>query len=144
MKHLESGMEARFQRSGDARASEGAAVLKGVSPTATGYEASFALPDGAGGIGQAVSITATQNTETYDMRVPLGAIAYDGGTKGVYRIRTGQSVLGEMEYAEFVTVSVIETDAQYAAVNASLSDQDWVIVSSGKPLSANDRVRSSS
>lgn len=144
MKHLVSGMEARFQRSGDARASEGAAVLKGVGPTATGYEAVFALPDGAGAIGQAVSITATQNTETYEMRVPLGAIAYDGGTKGVYRIRTGQSVLGEMEYAEFVTVSVIESDAQNAAINASLSDQDRVIVSSSKPLSANDRVRSSS
>jgi multidrug efflux pump subunit AcrA (membrane-fusion protein) len=144
MKHLTSGMEARFQRSGDARASEGAAVLKGVSPTADGYEASFGLPDGAGAIGQTVSLTAAQDTETYRMRVPLGAIADQDGIKGVYRIRTGESVLGEMEYAEFVNVSVIETDAQYAAIDASLSDQDQVIVSSSKPLSVNDRVRSSS
>lgn len=144
IEYLRSGVEASFQLSGDAKANAGVAVLSGVSPAATGYEASFTLPDGVGSIGQAVSLTVTQDTETYDMRVPLGAIVDNDGIKGVYRIRTGQSVLGEMEYAEFVTVTVIETDAQYAAISASLSDQDQVIVSSSKPLSANDRVRSSS
>ena len=144
MKHLKPGMEASFQRSGEARASVGAASFEGFSPTATGYEANFSLPDDGGGIGQVVRITATESTETYDMRVPLGAIVDQGGIKGVYRIRTGQSVLGEMEYAEFVTASVIETDAQYAAIHSSLSDQDQVIVSSSKPLSAGDRVRSAS
>ncbi|MEG2388927.1 MAG: efflux RND transporter periplasmic adaptor subunit [Clostridia bacterium] len=144
MAHLKPGMEARFQRSGDARAGEGVTVLKGVSPAQAGYEASFKLPDGAGSVGQAVNITMAQNTDTYDMRVPLGAIVDQGGNKGVYRIRTGQSVLGDMEYADFVHVTVIETDAQYAAINASLEGKDQVIVSSSKPLSAGDRVRSSS
>lgn len=144
MEYLQSGIESSFQLSGDAQANEGVAMLKGISPTATGYEASFAMPDGKGSIGQAVNITVTQDTKTYDMRVPLGAIVDQGGIKGVYRIRVGQSVLGEMEYAEFVTVTVIETDSQYAAINASLSDKDQVIVTSNKPLSANDRVRSSS
>lgn len=144
MKYLAAGMEARFQRSGDARFSEEAAVLKGISPAQAGYEAYFTLPDGAGGIGQAVSIVVTQNTPTYGMRVPLGAIADNGGTKGVYRIRRGQSVLGDMEYAEFVAISVIENDAQYAAIDASLSDQDQVIVSSSKPVGTGERVRSSS
>ncbi|MEG1193746.1 MAG: biotin/lipoyl-binding protein [Clostridia bacterium] len=144
MEHLKPGMEARFQRSGDARAGEGVTVLQGVSPAQAGYEASFKLPDGAGSVGQAVNITLAQNTDTYDMRVPLGAIVDQGGNKGVYRIRTGQSVLGDMEYADFVHVTVIETDAQYAAINASLEGKDQVIVSSSKPLSAGDRVRSSS
>ncbi len=143
-KHLKPGMEARFQRSGDARASQEVAVLKGISPTKTGYEASFDLPDGAGAIGQAVSITATQDTQTYSMRVARGAIVENGGVKGVYRIRMGQSVLGDMEYAEFVPVEVIEADWEHAAISASLSDQDQVIVSKSKPLNPGDRVRSSS
>lgn len=142
-KHLETGMSASFMLSGDARPTEGA-VLVGLIPSASGYKASFALPDGAGSIGQSVSVTATQQTDTYLMRVPLGAIASSGGQTGVYRIRTGQSVLGDMEYADFVPVTVIESDMQYAAVSGSLSDLDQVIVSMSKPLSAGDRVRSSS
>ena len=62
--------------------------------------------------------------------------------KGVYRVRTRDSVLGETEYAEFVPVKVIETDAQSAAIEATLSDKDQVIVSTSKPINDGDRVRS--
>lgn len=142
--HLEPGMEARFQLSGEASASADAATLRSLTPTATGYEAVFELPEGYGALGQSASITTTQNTATYDMRVPLGAVVYRGDTAGVYRIRTGQSVLGEIEYAEFVTVTVRESDAQYAAIEGALAAQDQVIVLSNKPVSEGDRVRSSS
>ena len=60
----------------------------------------------------------------------------------MYRIRTGQSVLGEVEYAEFVAVTVQETDARSAAIDAALLAQDQVIVLSNKPVSEGDRVRS--
>ena len=92
--------------------------------------------------GQSVSITATQTTGTYEMCVPLGAIVYRGEATGVYRIRTRQSVLGEVEYAEFVAVTVQETDARSAAIDAALLAQDQVIVLSNKPVSEGDRVRS--
>ena len=143
-KHLAAGMEARFQLSGESAASAQPAVLRSLTPTAAGYEALFALPEGYGAIGQSVTITATQNTAAYNMRVPLGAVVYRGDAAGVYRIRTGQSVLGEMEYVEFVAVTVLEADAQYAAIEGALVDQDQVVVSSNKPVSEGDRVRSAS
>lgn len=142
-KHLAVGMAATFRRSGDTRATEGAGLI-GLSPTAEGHEASFALPDGAGGIGQAISITTELKTDSYAVRVPLGAIASSNGQTGVYRIRTGETVLGAMEYAEFVPVTLIESDLEYAAISGTLMDRDQVIVSSNKPLSAGDRVRSAS
>lgn len=142
--HLYVGMEARFQLSGEASPSAEAAVLHSLTPTLAGYEAVFALPDGNGTLGQSVSLTATQTTETYEMCVPLGAIVYRGETTGVYRIRTRQSVLGEVEYAEFVAVTVQGTDALSAAIDGTLLTQDEVIVSSNKPVNEGDRVRSTS
>ena len=142
--HLSIGMEARFQLSGEATPSAAAATLRSLTPTPAGYEAVFALPDGSGALGQAVSLTATQTTETYEMCVPLGAIVYRGETTGVYRIRTSQSVLGEVEYAQFVVVTVQETDALSAAIDGTLLTQDQVIVSSNKPVDEGDRVRSAS
>ena len=139
--HLSVGMEARFQLSGASSAAEHGAALRSLAPTAAGYEAVFELPAGYGAVGQSVSLTATQTTQTYDMCVPLGAIVYRGEATGVYRIRTGQSVLGEVEYAEFVAVTVRETDAQTAAIEGALLAQDQVIVASNKPVSEGDRVR---
>lgn len=141
MKRLKPGMEARYQRLGDARANNGAAILRGLTPAQTGYEAIFELNDG-GVIGQTITVTAIRDTETYDMRVPLGSIVEQGGIKGVYRLRTRQSALGEAEYAEFVAVTVIEADWRYAAISGMLFDHDQLIVSSNKPFNTGDRVRS--
>ena len=140
--HLSPGMEARFRLSGTASEAEARATLRTLAPTPSGFEAVFELPEGDGEVGQSVSLTTAQMTETYDMCVPLGAIVYRGEATGVYRIRTGQSVLGEVEYAEFVAVTVRETDAQTAAIEGSLLAQDSVIVSANKPVNEGDRVRS--
>lgn len=140
--YLIVGMEARFQLSGEASVSADTAVLRSLTPMASGYEVIFELPEGYGAIGQSISLTTTQMTATYEMCVPLGAIVYRGETTGVYRIRTGQSVLGEVEYAEFVTVTVHEVDSQSAAIEGALLSQDQVIVSSNKPVNEGDRVRS--
>ena len=87
-------------------------------------------------------MTLTQTTDTYDMKVPLSAIAESNGNKGIYRVRTRDSVLGETESAEFVPGKVMETDTQSAAIEATLSDKDQVIVSTSKPINDGDRVRS--
>lgn len=140
--HLRSGMQANAQRQGEARGKGVVATISELVPSASGYEAVFELPDNAWSVGQGLTLTLTQTTDTYEMKVPLGAIAESNGNKGVYRVRTRDSVLGETEYAEFVPVKVIETDAQSAAIEATLSDKDQVIVLTSKPINDGDRVRS--
>ena len=140
--HLRSGMQANAQRQGEARGKGVIATISELVPSASGYEAVFELPDSAWSVGQSLTLTTMQTTDTYDMRVPLSAIAESNGNKGVYRVRTRDSVLGETEYAEFVPVKVIETDTQSAAIEATLSDKDQVIVSTSKPINDGDRVRS--
>lgn len=140
--HLRSGMQANAQCQGEARGKGVVATISELVPSASGYEAVFELPDSSWSVGQSLTMTLTQTTDTYDMKVPLSAIAESNGNKGVYRVRTRDSVLGETEYAEFVPVKVIETDAQSAAIEATLSDKDQVIVSTSKPINDGDRVRS--
>ena len=140
--HLRTGMQANAQRQGEARGKGVIATISELVPSASGYEAVFELPDSAWSVGQSLTLTTMQTTDTYDMKVPLSAIAESNGNKGVYRVRTRDSVLGETEYAEFVPVKVIETDAQSAAIEATLSDKDQVIVLTSKPINDGDRVRS--
>ena len=109
--HLRSGMQANAQRQGETRGQCVIATISELVPSASGYEAVFELPDNAWSVGQGLTLTLTQTTDTYEMKVPLGAIAESNGNKDVYRVRTRDSVLGETEYAEFVPVKVIETDA---------------------------------
>lgn len=136
------GMEGSVQRQGENQRQRVSATISELVPSALGYEAVFELPSSAWSVGQALTITLSQTTDTYDMRVPVGAIAENSGNKGVYRIRTGDSVLGEVEYAEFVPVNVLETDSQYAAIEGTLSDRDQIVASSSKPVHDGDRVRS--
>lgn len=140
--HLQTGMEGSVQRQGEALGRRVMAAISELVSSPSGYEAIFELPDSTYSVGQTLTITLAQTTGTYDMKVPLGAIVESNGIKGVYRIRTGDSVLGEMEYVEFVQATVIETDSQYAAIEATLSDKDQVIASANKPIHVGDRVRS--
>lgn len=140
--YLQMGMEGNVQRRGGTQRQQATAMVSELIASPPGYEAIFELPDNTYGIGQNLMITLTQVTETYEMRVPLSSVVESNGIKGVYRIRTGDSVLGEMEYAEFVPARVIETDSQYAAIEATLSDKDQIIIATNKPINAEDRVRS--
>lgn len=140
--YLHIGMDGNIQRQGENQRQRVSATISELVPSASGYEAVFELPGSAWSVGQALTITLTQTTDTYNMRVPVGAIVESNGNKGVYRVRTGDSVLGEVEYAEFVSVKVLETDSQYAAIEATLSDRDQVVASSSKPINDGDRIRS--
>ncbi len=142
-KYLTAGVAATYMLSGDSRYRDGATVLT-IAAKDDGYEACVALPEGEGALGQTVAMRVEQDTESFGMRVPIGALTTRDGSDGVLRIREGQSVLGAQEYAEFVPVNVLDKDMQNAAVDGALRDEDEVISSSSKPIRDGDRVRSTS
>lgn len=143
VKILTVGAAATYMLSGDTKYRDGATVLD-IESSEDGYSVSVALPDGEGALGQAVTVRVEQDTGSFEMRVPIGALTVKDGADGVFRIREGQSVLGAQEYAEFVPVSVMDKDMQSAAVDGALRDADQIIVSSSKPLRDGDRIRSAS
>ena len=62
--HLRTGMQANAQRQGETRGKGVIATISELVPSASGYEAVFELPDSAWSVGQSLTMTLTQTTDT--------------------------------------------------------------------------------
>lgn len=83
----------------------------------------------------------TISEKEYEQTIPLGALRE--GTDGAYCLVLAEedSMLGTVLKAKRVSVTVLEKDAEKAAVTSTLKDTDRVIVSSEKYVEEGDRVR---
>lgn len=86
------------------------------------------------------SVEAVSEKE-YEQTIPLGALRES--TDGAYCLVLSEekSMLGTVQKAKRVPVTVLEKDAKNAAVTSSLKETDRVIVSSEKYVEEGDRVR---
>lgn len=104
-------------------------------------EVTALLPEGEYGIGASGTLEFSKNTELYRATLPLSAIREDDIGKYVLVAEKRESVLGTEQTAVRVDVSLIEKDGVNAAIDAPLSEQQEVILSSNKSISEGDRVR---
>ena len=82
-----------------------------------------------------------ESEEEYEQKIPLSALRE--GTDGTYCLILSESsgMLGTVQTAKRVPVSVLEKDSQSAAVIAELTREDQIIVSSEKYVEEGDQVR---
>ena len=86
-------------------------------------------------IGQSVSVTAVLSSHTYPAVVPLSAIYEDSaGSHYLYMVGTRDGLFGEEQYAEKVSVEVLEENSFYAAVDQGMFAGRDIIVSTTKAL----------
>ena len=57
------------------------------------------------------------------------------------RVAEKPTVLGLQATAEYVPVTVLETNGTYAAVEGSLSADDCIVVNASKTIKEGDRIR---
>lgn len=77
----------------------------------------------------------------YEQLIPLSALREDSNGAYCLIISEEESMLGTVQTARRVPVTVLEKDSENAAVTSSLKDTDQVIVSSEKYVGEGDRVR---
>lgn len=77
----------------------------------------------------------------YEQLIPLSALREDQDGAYCLIISDEESMLGTVQTARRVPVTVLEKDSENAAVTSSLKDTDQVIVSSEKYVGEGDRVR---
>ena len=77
----------------------------------------------------------------YEQLIPLSALREDSDGAYCLIISDEESMLGTVQTARRVPVTVLEKDSENAAVTSSLKDTDQVIVSSEKYVGEGDRVR---
>ena len=83
----------------------------------------------------------TPSEKEYEQMIPLGALREDAGEAYCLIIAEEERMLGTLQIAKRVPVTVLEKDAKSAAITSALTDTDQVIVSSEKYVEEGDRVR---
>lgn len=78
---------------------------------------------------------------SYDAIVPKSAVYEDKDGKFVLTVVSKSSPLGNRYYAQKVPVEIQASDEVSSAVSGSISNGDYVLTASSKPVSAGDQVR---
>ena len=77
----------------------------------------------------------------YEQLIPLSALREETGGAYCLVISEEETMLGTVQTARRVPVTVLEKDSENAAVESTLKDTDQVIVTSEKYVQEGDRVR---
>lgn len=83
----------------------------------------------------------TSSEKEYDQIIPLSALREDANEAYCLVVTEEERMLGTLQTAKRVPVTVLEKDAKSAAITSTLTNADQVIVSSEKYVVEGDRVR---
>ena len=90
--------------------------------------------------GQNVTLSIGQKSANYDALIPLSGLREDSNGKFVYVLESKSSPLGSRYIATRVTVQELARDDKSAAVSG-ISQGDFIITTSNKPVEAGKQVR---
>lgn len=91
--------------------------------------------------GQNLSISIGQKSAQYDLIVPNAAIREDSNGKFILLVSQKSSPLGNRYYAERVDIEVLGSDDTQTAITGDLSNWDYVVTTSTKPIEAGQLIR---
>lgn len=83
----------------------------------------------------------TSSEKEYDQIIPLSALREDANEAYCLILSEEERMLGTLQTAKRVPVTVLEKDSKSAAITSTLTNTDQVIVSSEKYVVEGDRVR---
>lgn len=90
--------------------------------------------------GQNITLSIGQKSANYDALIPLSGLREDSNGKFVYVLQSKNSPLGSRYIATRVTVQELARDDKSAAVSG-ISQGDFIITTSNKPVEAGKQVR---
>lgn len=86
-------------------------------------------------------LQVTESSRRYPKCIPLSALYSGNSGYYVIEIREGETVLGSQLIAEYVPVTLIENNDEYAAVEGEISEYSKIVVRASKTIKEGDRVR---
>lgn len=99
------------------------------------------LPEGEYTIGSSLKFSLEKASQDFSMCISIQALCQDSQGTYVLVVKNMDSILGKVEEAFRVNVTVLSMDTKSAAVEAALTEEDNIIISSNKNSSEGDRVR---
>lgn len=104
------------------------------------WYAPYAGKNGRGGLPFTYEFNQTSHT-IYEQLIPLTALYESAGSTYVLTAELRTGILGDSYTAVPVTVTVLEKDANHAAIQTSLPRDSKIITSSNKYVKGGDRIR---
>lgn len=104
-------------------------------------EITTTMPEGDYIPGATLEVKISNKSDLYNICIPIAAIRQDGFGSYVLKTQPKSTVLGEELLAVRVPITILEKDATMAAIDASLSRDDNIIISSNKNIVEGNRVR---
>ena len=91
--------------------------------------------------GSELTVSVGQKSQNYEIIIPNSAIRTDSNGSYVLTVEAKNSPLGNRYIAQRVDIEVIAADDVNSAVTGDLSNGDFVITTSNKPVQKGDQVR---
>lgn len=139
--YIEEGMECTIEMKSENILLEGVKISKIVEEEQGIYQVtaeidSNILPK----IGKAI-LKFTKKSKNYANCVPLSALYQQATGYYVIRIKEDITILGVQAVAEYVPVTLLEKNKEYAAVDGILLSSDEIIVNASKEIKEGERIR---
>lgn len=100
------------------------------------------LPGNSFFLGETVSMNVMKESENYSCTLPLTALYQDNGKYYVLLMDTENTVLGNLEVARKMEVTVLEHNDTVAALDSEqLTEDSQIITNSDRFIKAGDRIR---
>jgi len=139
-KHVNVGDEISITLEGKENAIE--TIVKAISINVSGKaELTAIMSEGDYLFGESASFVISEQSDTFDMCVPMQAIRMDNGKYYVLITNEQESILGKELIAYRVNLKILSKDSATAAVDYELSSNDYVIIESSKNIEDGDKVR---
>mgnify|MGYP002515615120 FL=1 len=105
------------------------------------YTALLRLPEETGMPGLSGKMTCSKVGDKYPVCVSLLALHAENDRNFVYVVNEREGILGTEYYVEEITVSVVDKNDKFAAIEGAVNDESRIIESSTKEIKKGDVVR---
>ncbi len=105
------------------------------------YTALLRLPEETGMPGLSGKMTCSKVGDKYPVCVSLLALHAEHDRNFVYVVNEREGILGTEYYVEEITVSVVDKNDKFAAIEGAVNDESRIIESSTKEIKKGDVVR---
>lgn len=105
------------------------------------YTALLRLPEETGMPGLSGKMTCSKVGDKYPVCVSLLALHAENDRNFVYVVNEREGILGTEYYVEEITVSVVDKNDKFAAIEGAVNDESRIIVSSTKEIKKGEVVR---
>lgn len=105
------------------------------------YTAIVKLPEETGVPGLSGKLTCSKTGEKHPVCVSLAALHSENGRYFLYVVSEREGILGTEYYVEEITVSVVDQNDKFAAIEGAVNDESLILESATKEVKKGDVVR---